>query len=242
LLRWAAVVLVLGAVVAGGWSAARYTSVFAVRSVTVVGAPPGVAREVAAAVAGVRGTSLVTIDVDAVRRQVALLPTVADVSVDRAFPQTLRILVEPERPLAVIRSGREAWLVSRRGRIMRLLDVQKLPVLPRVWLPSATASEIEIGRTVGAGDQLAAIRALATLPAGFPVRVAAARAGVDDLVLVLGTHTELRLGTTDDLALKLAVAGRILATLKPAERQNLAYLDVGVPERAVASDKSQLES
>jgi hypothetical protein len=60
---------------------------------------------------------------------------------------------------------------------------------------------------------------------------------------VVSQGTELRLGRADELALKLAVAARVLRKIGKAERAELAYLDVSVPERAVggSSLNSQLE-
>ena len=50
-----------------------------------------------------------------------------------------------------------------------------------------------------------------------------------ELVLVLGTGTEVRLGAADDVPLQLAVAGRVLDQVGASAR----YVDVSVPERAV---------
>ena len=55
-------------------------------------------------------------------RQLESLSTVRSVRMDRAFPHTLRITVVPERPLAVVRRGQDAWLVSEQGRVIRELD------------------------------------------------------------------------------------------------------------------------
>jgi hypothetical protein len=63
----------------------------------------------------------------------------------------------------------------------------------------------------------------------FFQRVKEARAVEGQLVLVLGTGTEVRLGTADDLALKLAVAGRVLDQMEAYPQ----YVDVSVSERAV---------
>jgi len=50
-----------------------------------------------------------------------------------------------------------------------------------------------------------------------------------NLVLVLRTGTEVRLGGSDELALKIAVAQRILGLVEPGAQ----YVDVSVPERPV---------
>jgi hypothetical protein len=63
----------------------------------------------------------------------------------------------------------------------------------------------------------------------FFQRVKEARAVEGQLVLVLGTGTEVRLGTADDLPLKLAVARRVLDQVEASPE----YVDVSVSERAV---------
>ena len=120
------------------------------------------------------------------------------------------------------------------------LEPGALVNLPRVWLgPNAK---------LGAGAYLlpdeggAAVEALARLPMGFPGRVAAARGTPDDLVLVLGTKTELRLGEAAELRLKLDVAATVLRDLSQNERRSLEYLDVSLPTRAVALPRSQVEA
>ena len=64
---------------------------------------------------------------------------------------------------------------------------------------------------------------------GLFTHVREARFVDGDLVLVLGTGTEIRLGDAEDLALQLAVAERVLDAAGPGAQ----YVDVSVPERAV---------
>jgi cell division septal protein FtsQ len=87
--------VVLGAV-AVYWGAYA-SSVFAVDRVEVVGAPPEIVREIEAATKDVLGTSLVAVDVDDVEGTLRALPSVAGVSVDRAFPHTLLVKIARER-------------------------------------------------------------------------------------------------------------------------------------------------
>ena len=87
------------------WLAARETGMFAVRTLDVEGAPPAVAVAVHKTLADDTGTSLLKLDLAAAQRAVQKLPTVAGVTFDRAFPHTLRIIVVPERPVAIVRRG-----------------------------------------------------------------------------------------------------------------------------------------
>ena len=79
------------------------SSVFAVDRVQVLGAPPEIVREVEVATKGVIGTSLVAVDAGEIEGKLRALPSVAGVSVDRAFPHTLVVRIAPERGVAVAR-------------------------------------------------------------------------------------------------------------------------------------------
>jgi len=225
------------AATAGAYAAARETSVFAVRSVDVRGARPAVAAQVEQELAPALGQSLLAVDLERLRRRAEALPTVLAVSFDRAFPHTLRIVVTPERPVAVARQGAGSWLVSARGRAMGELERGARRGLPRLWLKRDV--KIEVGALLS-GDTASAVRAVAPLARKpLPGRVSLVRVTPDALTLVQRSGLEVRLGDASDLALKLAVARRILPALAGVG----GYLDVSVPERPVAGQdlNSQVE-
>ena len=225
------------AATAGAYAAARETSVFAVRSVDVRGSRPAVAAQVEQELAPALGQSLLAVDLERLRRRAEALPTVLAVSFDRAFPHTLRVVVTPERPVAVARQGAGSWLVSARGRVMGELERGARRGLPRLWLKRDV--KIEVGALFG-GDTASAVRAVAPLARKpLPGRVSLVRVTPDELTLVQRSGLEVRLGDASDLALKLAVARRILPALAGVG----GYLDVSVPERPVAGQNlnSQVE-
>jgi cell division protein FtsQ len=206
---------------------ARETSLFAVRSIDVSGAGPGVDRQVERALRDRAGKSLFGLDLESAKIDVAALPTVASVRFDRAYPHTLRVLVVPERPVAVVRQGASSFVVSRRGRVMARVDRTVKPDLARIWVPKDV--RLDPGSFVE-GDLVTAVRAVAPL-AGihFPSRVVSVRT-TDGLTLRLRSGLELRLGDTREVDLKLAVADRVLRVLPSGS----GYLDVSVPDRPVA--------
>jgi cell division protein FtsQ len=222
--------VVLGAVLA--WVGARETGVFAVRSVAVTGGSVQVQADVRRALAASVGESLLALDLDRARSTVEGLPTVRSVSFDRAYPHTLRVSVVPERPAAVVRSGRDAFLVSSRGRVVGTIAQGERPTLARIWVPKSVA--LEPGAFV-AGDLVTAVRAVAPLAqTRFPSRITSVRVSEADLTLRMRNGIELRLGNPLEAELKLAVARRVLPLLRPGT----TYLDVSVPERPVAGDAS----
>lgn len=235
--RVLAVVALAVALCALLYAGARFTSVFAVEKLEVSGGSPGVRRAVRAAAEPLVGTSLVGFDDDALRRRLEAIPSVHGFRVDRGFPHTLSIAVVQERPLAVVRTGAEAWLVSTRARVLRALDPSASARRPAVWAGPET--RLTRGATVADEDVLAALAALRRLPERLP-RVRSARVSDGMVTLVLASGMELRLGAAEEIALKLAVATRIVRRLEAQGTQGFAYVDVSVPERAVAG--SQLSS
>jgi cell division protein FtsQ len=216
---------------------ARESSLFALRSIRVTGAPPGVASHVRAALAPFEGRSLVGLDQNAVERRLSALPDVAAATVDRDFPHTLQVSVIPAHSIAVLRRGPSAWIVSSDGRVIRTAGRFASPKLPRIWVPRSTT--VDTGATLGDADAAQAIAALATARrARFEARIATVRASDQELTFVLAGGLEVRFGDSTDLPLKVAVVERLIPLVKGSS----AYVDVAVPERPVAGRNPQLST
>jgi cell division septal protein FtsQ len=220
--------------IAGGlYGLARETSMFAVQTVRVEGAPPSVASDVRNELSRYDGRSLVGLDAASVEQRVAALPAVRSAGVDRAFPHTLLVRVVPELPVAVVRRGPDSFLVSARGRIIAPVERGTQRELPRIWLPATT--EIELGSFLGGQDGALAARSLAAfVGSGFPGRITFVRALDGDITLGMRGGLELRLGAPIDLPLKIAIAHRIVPSLALPSAGGPDYLDLAVPERPVA--------
>lgn len=185
------------------------------------------AAQVRTALTPFLGSSLVAFDAREANRRIADVAAVAGASYDRAFPNTLRVVVRAERPMAVLRSGRDAWLVSGSARVLGQITLRPLPELPRVWLPPAVDP---LAGAVLDGPTAIAVRTVVPLArADLLSKVRSIRAVDGEITLALSSGTQVLLGDTFKLRLKLAAAARILPDLAGA-----AYLDVSVPERAVA--------
>jgi cell division protein FtsQ len=184
---------------------------------------------VRAALADFKGDSLVTLNGAAVVRRLDGLPVVADARYDRDFPHTLRVFVEPERPVAVVRRGPDSWLVSARGRVISSLERGERSTLPRIWVERTVS--VSPGGMLG-GDPARAVRAAASL-ARSPLhgRVVSVRANPEELTLVLRSGLQLELGDSKDLPLKLVVGARIAASARLAT----GYIDLTVPDRPVSN-------
>ena len=215
---------------------ARETPLFALRSITITGAPPRVAAHVREALRPLEGRSLLALGPDDVERRMAGLSDVSRVTVDRAFPHTLRLVVTPAHSVAVLRQGSSAWIVSSDAEVIRTAHLFAAPKLPRVWVPRT--SSIETGAPLADPDAERAVRSLAVARgAGFGARVALVRSTDNELTFVLASGAEIRLGDTTSLALKLAVAQRVLALLGGGR----AYVDVSVPARPISASSPKVE-
>jgi cell division septal protein FtsQ len=235
---WRTLAIAFGGLLATAlaYAVARESALFSVQTVQVRGASPAVTRQVETALRPFEGESLLRLDLDVVQSRLVALPTVHQASLDRAFPHTLRVSVAAERPVAVLRRGSEAWLVSARGRVLRPLPRPRLSRLPRVWVPLTVAAEM--GDLLTDSPTLRAVRALAAVSAGSALgaRVEHARANDRELTLVLAAGTELRLANESELELKLAVARQVLRALQPTANGWPAYVDLTVPGRPVAGE------
>lgn len=216
--------------VLGAYLAARGTSMFAVETIEVTGARPSVVQRVDAALNPLDGTSLLSLDAAAIDRRLSPLRDVSLVSYDRAFPHTAKIVVSAERPVAVLRKGSQAWIVTERGRVLDHLEDAAASELPRIWV--ADASIPSTGDVLPADEARRPALALGSVlsaNAQLFANINEARMTEDGLVLVLRSGTEIRLGGADEVGLQLAVAQHVLEEVGPGS----AYVDVSVPERAV---------
>jgi cell division septal protein FtsQ len=190
------------------------------------------------------GESLAALDGGALIEELEALPGVRAATYDRAFPSTLRIFVQPERPLAIAEIGPERWVVSQRGRIIGAATGKAAAPLPRFRLPPVSGTRPGLFLTDSRGKTILA--ALALLPERFPARVTSVALEDAELTMLLETQwgtPELRLGDSVDMRVKLEVAALVLRSLSAEERVAAAYLDVSVPERAVVGPSldSQVE-
>jgi cell division protein FtsQ len=221
--------------IAGGYAIARETPIFAIRSIEVEGAAPGVTGRVRSALEPLRKTNLVAFDAQEGRKLAAQIPYVASVRFDRAFPNTLRVIVTPERPVAVLRRGRDAWIVSGRARVLSKIKGEPPPSLPRIWL--ARSSEPLVGAVLS--DEAAdVVRALVPMSGvRLPVAIRSAKSVDGELTVVLASGVEVLLGDPYELRLKLSVVARVLPIAGDA-----AFIDASVPDRVVTGPRPLVNS
>jgi cell division protein FtsQ len=169
-----------------------------VRSVEVSGVQGATAQQVRAAVGNVDGTPLARVDRSAVTARVGGVAAVAEVSVDRSWPSTLRVRVTPRVALAAVPFGGGYQLVDETGTAFRrVARAPKGVAVVRIPLSSGSMADADALR--------AAITALHALPAPLRGRVGTVSASSpDDVRLTLGRATVMW-GSADDPELKARV-------------------------------------
>jgi cell division protein FtsQ len=238
--RRRALIVVVSVVAAIGllYVGARETPVFALQTFEVTGAPPPVRAAVLREVDDLRGDSLVALDGGTLVRRLESLPSVRSVTYDRAFPHTLRLVVIPERPVAVVHRAGSAWVVAESGRVISPVVAGEAPPLPRIRYPLETP--LVPGSVVPDAPTRTVLAALAEAPGrkALPIRSGVLEDG--ELTFLLdgdgGTKPLLMLGPASEASVKLRVAALVLRHLSVDERASLAYLDVSLPDRPVTSD------
>ena len=232
--------LVALALAALAYLAARETSAFAFRSIELAGVEGPAAKDVRRVLRTLEGESLVALDPNEVETLLRGLPAVRDATVDRAFPHTLAVRIEPERPLAVLEDGRQAWLVAETGRVIAALQSGARPRLPR--LRAEVTEPPAVGGTVAGAGLAETLAALAAVPRRFPGRIAEAEGSPSGLVLTLTTGLEIRLGEPVDARAKLAAAAAVIRAIPEEERAFYDYVDASVPARVVAGTETEPSS
>ena len=138
-------------------------------------------------------------------RTLAAVPVVRSAHVDRAFPNTLKIQVQAERPLAVYRDGAKAWVIARTGRVLAPIKPDEQPGLPR--LKAEVESTPTVGKSLTGTDALTALLALQAVPNRLPGKVLYSQVDETGVTLVMaGSGLEIRLGEPRELEAKMAAA------------------------------------
>lgn len=196
-----------------------------VRSVQVDGVASLTVDEVRDA-AGVRtGTPLLRVDLDAARERVARLPQVSAVEVTRGWPSSVVVTVTERRPLAVVESGGQRYLVDAEGVLFDTITGDP----PAGVVPLDVRDPAPDDRATRAG-----LAALASLPADVRARVVAAGARTgEDVTLTLAGGTTVLWGDGADSATKGRVLTALLAQLAKGTLDPATTIDVSAPDAVV---------
>lgn len=219
----AAGVAVLGVVWA--FMALVNAPVFDVGSVEVTGASH-LSEDEVRQLAGVSpGVSLFAVDADEVSRRVAASPWVAEVEVDKAFPDTLKVGIRERVAAAIVDAGgTDLLVVSTDGRWLgtRSAEETGLVVIRDVGSVEATA-----GDKVDAPEILNALKLVAGVSDELMKRTVAISApSIDRTLLLTDDEVEIFFGEATDVQRKDRIARELLAKYK----DKVVYINVRVVE------------
>jgi cell division protein FtsQ len=168
-------------------------------------------------------TPLLLVDAGAIAERIEALPWVANASVHREWPGTLRIDVSEHQASSYIRSGNKALLVAPTGRIVAEVDAAPEGVM-----------EVRGVRRAPVVGQLLAPADAANIVGKLPLALAERVEAVDvsrGITLVLRGGGAIRLATADNLEAKAASAQAVLDHL---DGEPFTYIDVSTPQRPVS--------
>jgi cell division protein FtsQ len=219
--------LVLGVVVAALLAIAYGVSrspLLAVDTLAVKGTTHLTAEQVLDAAGVQEGDAMVWIDTGAALTGIEALPYVRDASLQREWPDTVRISVDERVPAAWVDGPAGKALVDRSGRVLEVVDAAP-PALPQLL---GTKVVPPPGGTVGAVGAARVAGALTGLTAAVTTSVEVTDQGI---VLRLATGPEIRMGDSTQAGVKIRAALAVLDALQDAPP---TYVDVSVPTNPVA--------
>ena len=188
--------------------------------------------EVVALLDGLRGTNMVTADLESWRQKLLGSPWVAEAAIRRVLPGTVAVAISERQPMGIGRVGNELYLIDDRGGIIDQFGPNyaefDLPIIDGLAAPPRDNGPlIDEVRAGFAAHVLASLQAhpnLATRVSELDVRDAR-----DAVLLLKGDTTLVRLGN-EQFAERL----QSYLDLAPALRERVAgidYVDLRFDER-----------
>jgi cell division protein FtsQ len=208
-----AVTLVIG-LLAGGWKLLDYVGSVPVSRVAVTGALQHLNRNllVERVRSHLNGAGFMTVDLDAIRADIVQLPWVADISIQRRWPDQLVIEVTEQE--AIARWGKDG-LLNRRGEVFRPQPLGNVAQLPLLYGPDNLSSEV-VQRYAQLRDLLGEQK-LTLINLGSDER--------GSWSATLQNGVVLRLGTGDILK-KMRSFSRVYNAELSSQMDRIAYIDL----------------
>ena len=113
--------MVLAVVVYGGYRLTRgvvTADALTITRITITGNSRLSKGEVVALLDGIRGTNMLTVDLDGWRRKLLSSPWVADAAIRRVLPGTVAVAISERQPMGIGRINDELYLIDDRGGII----------------------------------------------------------------------------------------------------------------------------
>lgn len=199
-------VVLAGVGVVAGLVALYFSPALRVQDVQVSGATFTDPAEVEN-LSALEGDSMFRLDTESIRRRLALLPMVQDVSVEREWPNTVVINLTERQPWGHWKVGEDIYVIDAEG-----------VVLPGVGMPEGTPLVVDLSNPVRLlpGDRVDhdAVVLAQNLLANVPPRLILSIAGIEysaehGLAVTTDAGYRVVVGDSQDIEYKLAVWARI---------------------------------
>jgi cell division protein FtsQ len=215
-------IVVLAAVIAGGYMLVRNSSLVQVREVKIVGLSGYYDKEARSAVVN-EATQMTTMNFDPTRIEEAAggFVDVAGVKVETDFPHSATIYVDVRRPVLIARLNGRTVTLSQKGEV--ITAASSIAGLPHI----EASGDVVNGRVTG-GKALAAATLLGAAPDVLMRKVDGIKWGKFGIVVSMEKGPDLYFGTSADAKLKWRDAATVLAS---DAATGASYLDLRVPGR-----------
>ncbi len=201
---------------------------FTIERVEIEGVERRTEDEIRARAQVAADATLLRFPADEVRERLLADPWIADASVSRDFPDTMRISVTERQPTALLDTGEDYWLVDPEGFVLERHALEETSAL--VLIRDVSGVEPTVGRRSGSDALRNALDVLTGLSQELKSRTRAVSApSVDETALFTDEGVEVLFGVAEQVDKKDLVARGILA-----EQEDLVvFIDVRDPDRPV---------
>lgn len=210
-----------------GWGlvSLRNSAIFAVENVEVSGVQRISAESIAASASIPADATLLNISTRDVRDRILGQPWVADATVSRRIPHTIKITVTERTPALAVAAEGAMWLVSQDDYWLEAHSAEETFTVP-------TVSDIEglhpaAGKKTGSAEienVLAVVDGLSDELRGRLQRISAPT--IDETLLVLEGPIEVYVGSAEDITTKDRIVRGILS-----EQKEVVYVNVRIVDR-----------
>ena len=197
LLTWSSMVIVTLTIAGTVAAQALNAKSLAISRISVTGNKRMSTHEVQQVLHELRGTNMLTADLESARNKLLESPWIGDVEIRRSFPSGISVAVVEREVAAIGRVGADPFLIDRRGEIIVRLDASHagldLPIVNGLQAAGGDGSRVDERRALLVGRLLAALQTRPDLAVRISeIDVSNPR---DAVVLFDGETTLVRLGT-----------------------------------------------
>jgi cell division protein FtsQ len=205
------------------------SSAFSVSRVEVVGAKQLRAGLVRDAAKVPTDTTLLRLPVAEIQDRLKAHPWIAEATVQRSFPGTVRLTIVERQPAALVDTGEGMWLVDSSGYVMAKIRQDTTPTVAVVR--DAKDFKPSVGQVTASATLLNALAVLSGISNELRAEVRTVSApSVDETALMTKESVEVLIGAADELEKKDLIVRKILGE----QRGKVVFIDVRATDRPVS--------